>query len=222
MTKRLVIYGVGQTSEVLSHLIESDESVEIVAYCNENKNSNQQFLEKPIVGLTDVKNIYDPNEHLFFVAIGYRNGNKIREKYIKQITELGYHLYSYIASPINSSCQIGPNTVITSNNFIQPRAHIGTGVFIWGGCVIGHHTKLENYAWISPSVTIGGNSTIGERSFIGMGSVVNQFVNIAHDSVLGSKTLINRDLDAASVIIEEASPSLGIKAEKFWKIGGVK
>ena len=79
MTKRLVIYGVGQTSEVLSHLIASDESVEIVAYCNENKNSNQQFLEKPIVGLTDVKNIYDPNEHLFFVAIGYRNGNKIRE-----------------------------------------------------------------------------------------------------------------------------------------------
>lgn len=222
MTKSLIIYGIGQTSEVISALITRQNNIEIVGYADESAAPNQEFLGKPVESLDRVTEFYNPSDHLFLVAIGYRDGNKLREKYIRKIKNIGYTLYSYIDASYDSTCHIGENVVVASNNFIQPMSIIEDGVFIWGNCVIGHHSQLESCSWISPGVQIGGNSKIGARSFVGMGSVINQFVSIGNDCVLGTKVFLNTNLNSDTVVIEEASSILDITANKFWKIGGVR
>ena len=222
MIKPLVIHGIGQTSEVLSALINRQDKIKIVGYTDLSVVTNQKFLGKPVIPLDKASELYNPSEYLFFVAIGYRDGNKLREQYINKIKELGYTLYSYIDAQYDKTCYVGENVVVAATNFIQPMSAIEDGVFIWGNCVIGHHSKLEKCSWISPGVQIGGNSIVGTRCFVGMGAVINQFVSIGKDSVLGTNAFLNKDLANGSVVVEEASSTLDITANKFWRIGGVR
>ena len=178
MKKKLVVYGTGQTSEVISQLIKRHNEVEIVGYCDESEQSDQKFLGKPVTPLNRVIDVFDPAKHIFFVAIGYREGNKIRQKYIKKVKSLGFQLYSLIASSVDTSCELGENVVITGSNFIQPYSTVELGTFVWGGCVIGHHSRLGECSWVSPSVNIGGNSKIGACCFLGMGTIINQFISV--------------------------------------------
>ena len=88
-----------------------------------------------------------------FIAIGYKNMNKIREKFYNEAKSKGYTLLNYLSSKANIfTDKIGDNCFICEDNTIQPYVKIGKNVILWSGNHIGHHSVIEDHIWICSHV----------------------------------------------------------------------
>jgi len=66
-----------------------------------------------------------------FIAIGYHDLNRIRQKKYNEAKKKGYELISYVCSNISSfgDFEVGDNCFILDNQIIQPFVKIGNNYF---------------------------------------------------------------------------------------------
>jgi serine O-acetyltransferase len=86
---------------------------------------------------------------------------------------------------------------------ISERAFIGKGLFIahFGDIVIGHSTRLGNYASVHQGVTFGGagrgesfgSPTVGHRAYLGAGVKIIGRVVIGDDVAFGCNAVVTKD-----------------------------
>ena len=84
-------------------------------------------------------------------------------------------------SVINSSSRIGEGVIVNTNSCIE------------------HDNYLMDYSSVGPSVTTGGNVNLGKRSAICIGSVINNNILIGSDTIIGAKSLVNKNLTDKSI-----------------------
>lgn len=145
----------------------------------------------------------------------FRDFNKINTHFTK-ITNFGETLHELEVgegTQIHSSVVIGNNVKIGNNSIIFPnvvigdRTEIGDNVIIQSGTVLGgdafYYRKLDgNFdrlisvgnVIIENNVEIGNNCTIDrgvtDSTIIGEGSVLDNQIQIGHDTIIGKKCLI--------------------------------
>lgn len=109
---------------------------------------------------------------------------------------------------IGNNAYIGPNSVIENNVFIDShvkssgRNKICSGVKLRFGVSIGRDLVIGENSFISPHCVIlhqdhkqnGLTTCIGDNCFIGTSSVVNPGVSITSGSVVGSMSLVTKDI----------------------------
>ncbi len=94
---------------------------------------------------------------------------------------------------------------------IHPGAKIGKRLFIdhGMGVVIGETSEIGDDVTIYQGVTLGGTSwqkgkrhpSLGDRVIIGANAVLLGPINIAHDSRVGSSSVVNRDVPPFSTVV---------------------
>jgi UDP-3-O-[3-hydroxymyristoyl] glucosamine N-acyltransferase len=80
----------------------------------------------------------------------------------------GIHRSAVIAE---DAC-IGENVAVGPCAIIESKADIGDHTVIYGGCYIGHHSRLGKGCLVYPNVTIRERITVGNRVIIHSGAVV--------------------------------------------------
>ena len=91
---KIIIFGIGQTSEIVSSYIEESEQFEIIGYTIDSESElkeKKSFRNKDVYDFSNIEEIFNPNEYKMFIAIGYSDLNKLRK--LKYVPEKGYHLY---------------------------------------------------------------------------------------------------------------------------------
>ena len=207
--KKVVIFGTGPFAEVIYFYLKNDSKYKIAAFTSNKKYiKTKKLFDLPIVPYEEIEKEYPPEKFDMFIAIGYSNNNKVREKFFLDSKKRGYNLISYINSKaiIWEKEKIGENCFILENNVIQPFVKIGNNVIIWSGNHIGHHSIIDQNCFISSHVVISGNVRIKKNCFLGVNSTIRDEIEISPYCIIGAGTIILKNTKANEVFAASNSP----------------
>ncbi len=218
---KLVVFGTGQTSDIVSYYLERDSEHEIVAYTVDREHLYKDLHNgKPVIPFEQVQDRYSPSEYRMFVAVGYSNLNKLRAEKYQAAKDKGYSFITYIHSraDVMDASQIGDNCFILEHQSIQAFSTIGNNCFIWSGVLIAHHCTVKDHCWITSEASIAGNSTIGERCFIGINATIGHMIAIGDDCLVGAGALVTKSIGNGSVLISKSTELYKLNSEQFLRI----
>jgi len=202
MKEKIIIFGSGQIAEIANFYFERDSNFEICAFTVDKEFiKTNSFKNKPVIPVENLQKEFPKEQYKAFIALSYRNMNKVREKKFNLIKNLGYDCVNYISSKCNylSDYSPGENCFILEDNTIQPFVKIGNNVTIWSGNHVGHHSSINDHNFISSHVVISGNCSIDKNCFLGVNATIHNNVKIAKECILGAGAVIQKDTQPKSI-----------------------
>lgn len=203
--RKLVVFGTSDAAELAHYYFSNDTDYQVVAFTvdAEFMPEGRVFCGLPVVPFDRVAQDYPPDSHLIFVALGYSKLNQIRREKYLAAKEMGYSFASYISSKaaILNDGRIGENCFILENNTIQPFVSIGNNVTLWSGNHIGHHSRIDDHAFLASHIVVSGRVTIGEACFIGVNSTLRDHVTVGANCILGAGVLLLSDALPSGVYV---------------------
>lgn len=200
--KHLLIFGSGTLAEVATFYFEKDSNYEVVAYVEDDsfEVNKKKLLGRPIISWTDALNEFSNEDVEFFISIGYRKTNSVRQQRYHQVKSAGYSCATYISSKAtNFAERIGDNCFILENNVLQPFTVIGNNVTMWSGNHLGHHSEVEDNVFISSHAVISGKCRIGMNSFLGVNCSLHDGTVVGEKSVIGAGAIVSKSCESRSV-----------------------
>lgn len=202
MSKRIVVFGVGQWAELSHFYFTHDSPHEVVGFTVDGDYLEEaRFHDLPVVEWDDVEDRFSPSEVSMFVPISFKRMSHARAAKLEEAKEKGYDIVSYVSSKATTFAdfECGENCFILEDNTIQPYVTIGRNVVMWSGNHIGHHTVIEDHVMITSQVVISGACRIGEHSFFGVNATVRDETVIGRETIVGAGTAIMADTEPFSV-----------------------
>lgn len=206
--KKAVIFGTASFAEVAHFYLSHDSDYEVTAFAATREYSIPgSFRGLPLIPFEEVEQVYPPDDHEMFIAVGYVNLNKTRERFYNEAKEKGYRLLTYVSSKATMwSEEIGDNCFVFEHNTIQPFVSIGNDVIVWSGNHIGHHSRIEDHCYITSHVVISGHCTIRSHTFIGVNATLRDNITIGRENIIGAGALILRNTGEREVRAERETP----------------
>ena len=214
--KKLVIFGSGTLAEVATYYFEKDTEYELIGYVEDDdfESTKDKLLDRPIFSFSNAVKKFSVSDVDFFVSIGYRKTNTIRQSRYEQVKSAGYSCASYVSpKAVNYSSKIGDNCFILENNVLQPFTIIGNNVIMWSGNHLGHHSILDDNVFVTSHVVISGKCKIGRNSFLGVNSCLHDGVVVGQKSVIGAGSIVSKSCKDRSVFLAESTASRVIERD---------
>ena len=213
--KRLVIFGTGDFARVAAVYFSRDSSYELVGFTADGVDAaGATLLGRPVVPFERVRDVYSPDEHEVFVAVGYKRLNRARAEICARIKNGGYRLASFVSSTVISwgEWSHGEHCFILENNVIQPFATLGDNVVLWSGNHIGHDAVVGDHCFIASHVVLAGRVQVGEYCFVGVNACVKPGVKIAPGCLIGAGAVILNDTKPGSAHLVKGTPPAPVPA----------
>jgi len=211
---KIIIFGNGSFAQIAYEYFTHDSLWEVAAFTVEKKFLKQKFLSGcPVVPFEKVEGMYSPINFRMFVAVGYGQFNKLKERIFKQATCKGYTLTDYISSRafVWHNVEYGVNCFVFENNVIQPFVKMGDNNTFWSGNHIGHHSIIGSHNFFSSHVVLSGGCVVGDRCFFGVNSTIADGLKIGDDVVVGAGANVVKDLKTGGGYI--GNPARKIKGK---------
>lgn len=201
---QVVLFGTGELAQVVRSYLENDSPHRVAAYTADREYVKEVSYDGlPLVPFDEVVQKYPPARFKMFIALSYKNVNKLRAQKYEEAKKKGYELISYISSKAatHPGLKTGDNVFIFEQNVVQPFAEIGNDVILWSGNHIGHHAKIGDHCFIASHVVVSGGVTVEPYCFIGVNATIRDHVKIARECVIGAGALILKDTKEKEVYI---------------------
>lgn len=211
MSKKLLIFGTGLLGEMVKYYFEYNSDYKVTAFVTEDSMlKGDKFCEMPVVPFSKVIDNYPPSCYVMFVAIGYTDLNRNRERIYAECKNAGYDLVSYVhpSATIYNTLKLGENCLILEDVTIQPFAKVGNDVIIWNGSRICHHSIIEDHCFIASNVVVSGGAHIGRNCFLGLNAGVRDFVNVGEFCLIGADSWINKDIAPHGLYSNKGTPRI--------------
>ena len=205
--KKIVIFGTGLIAEIAYFYFKNDTQHDVVAFTNgQDFMTEATFSGLPVVPFEELEKNYRPDDYSLFIALGYKDRNKIRERRFLEAKQKGYRLETYISSKATYyGTPVGENCFIFENNVIQPFVSIGNNVTLWSGNHIGHHSTIMDNCFISSHVVVSGVCTVKKNCFLGVNSTLRDNITIGSHTIVGAGAVIMEDCPDYSLIVPDLS-----------------
>ena len=189
---QVVIFGTSEIAEIVHFYLEHDSEHEVVGFTvDEAYMQAESFNGLPLVAYEKLEKYYPPSEYKLFVAISYKNVNKLRAEKYFNAKQRGYSFISYISSQASYyGTPVGENSFILDKSVIQPFSSIGNNCLLLGANHIGHHCVINDHCFLTSDVVIGGGATIGEYTFIGLNATIRNYINIGKENIIGAGAIV--------------------------------
>lgn len=203
-TKKLVIYGIGETADIAYEYFTHDSDYEVVAFTVDAEyKKEEEHMGLPVVDFAELESKYPVDQFEIFAASTYNKLNRVRTKMYKAAKAKGYTCANYISSKafVWHNVQLGENVMIFENNVVQHLVRIGNNVVLWSGNHIGHQTIIEDNVYLSSHCVVSGFCVIGEYSFLGVNCTFNDNIKLGKDNIVGSGALIVKNTEVGKLMI---------------------
>jgi len=222
MTKnKAIIFGTGSFARVVHFYLTHDSDYDVVGFtASENAIGSGKLLGLPVVPFEHVEEVFSPDGHDMFIAVGYARFNKLREQFVEVAKTKGYSMLSYVCSKAtfwDEGVEIGENVFIFEDNTIQPFVSIGDGVILWSGNHIGHHSQVGDYCFISSHVVVSGHCKVGAYSFLGVNATIADSVVIGERNLIGPGALIQKSTGDDEAYFAERAKRYPKGSERFFQ-----
>ena len=217
-TKKLIIIGNTSNARLAKYFFETDSEYSVKAFSvNKEYITEPEFVELPVTPFEEIKKNYPPEEFELFVAVGYTDMNKIREKLYNECKAMGYKMANYISSHCTFLTQFptGDNCFILEDNTIQPYVKIGNNVVLWSGNHIGHDVTIEDHNFITSHVVVSGFVTIKRNCFIGVNATLRDGITIAPETLIAAGAIIMKDTEENGVYLPPRSTLFDKKSNEI-------
>lgn len=204
MRKKLIIIGTGLFPEVARCYFEELGGYDVVGYaCHEQYKNGETIYGLPLYSIEALSDIHPPGSVHVFVAIGYKNMNKMRQKVYNEMKSRGYTCATFVHPGVKiwSSSSLGDNVFIFEDNTIQPFTKIGDNTILWSGNHVGHHSVIGDHCFISSHVVISGSCKVGNNVFIGVNSTIHDQVALADECIIGAGAIISKGTTLKGVYV---------------------
>lgn len=208
MKNKLMIFGNGEISEIVTRYFKKENKFSIQGYIIDDKNiSESVFLKKPIIAKSEFFSKYNFKDYNIHIAISYNKLNFNRYKIYSEFISKNFNLVSYISEKIScgENVRFGNNCFIQENQTLQDNVLIGNNVMMWSGNHIGHNSIISDHTYISSHNVISGHVKIGKRCFVGVNSSFKDFIEIGDDCFIGMCSKIMSNVKSNSVVVEGPS-----------------
>ncbi|MES2628606.1 MAG: acetyltransferase [Bacteroidota bacterium] len=216
--KKLVIYGVGETAEIIADYFMHDSDYQVVAFTVDSEFKKvDELMGLPVISTDELAAKYPSSEHFLFAAASFGKLNTSRQKMYEKGKSWGYRFASYVSSKAFfwHNATIGENSFVFENNVIQYKVQIGNNVILWSGNHIGHQTIIEDHCFISSHVVISGFCTIGRNSFLGVNSSFNDEIKFGRYGVTGNGTIIVKNTEEGGIYVGNPAKMIKSSYEVF-------
>jgi sugar O-acyltransferase (sialic acid O-acetyltransferase NeuD family) len=210
---KLVLFGAGDIARLAHFYFSTDSDHEVVAFVVDAEHRRgESFLDLPLIATDELTGRFPPAAYDMFVAISYRDMNRVRASKYAHMKELGYRLVSYVSTRCSFLTRHPPgdNCFILEDNTIQPFVTIGRNVTLWSGNHIGHDAVIGDHCFISSHVVVSGHVRIGEGCFVGVNATLRDSITVGDYTLIGAGATIMKNTRPRSVY-------LGPRAERFSK-----
>ncbi len=218
--EKIIIWGIGQISQVLTFYIQKYTQYKICAYTldKEYMGDKNEFNGIPVIAFEEIEKHFSPNEYKMALIMSSKNLNRYREEKYLQAKAKGYDFINYISphSLVETEC-IGENVFILGQCHIQPFTEIGNNCILWSGTIIGHHTVISDNCFFA-GARIAGFVKIKRNCFFGDCSIIADGIIIGQHSVIGQSCHILKDVKDYSVFISKQTKRLDLTSEEIKEI----
>ncbi|WP_102795711.1 acetyltransferase [Bowmanella denitrificans] len=217
MKKPLTIIGTGLFAEVAAAYFDKYSDYEVIAFaCHRAYISEEQFAGRPLMAIESIADMLPPSQTDVFVAIGYNNMNKTRQRVYEEIDVLGYQFANFIHPNVEiwESTKLGKNVFIFEDNTIQPFTTIGNNTIFWSGNHLGHHSTVGSHCFISSHVVISGSCQLGNNLFIGVNATLRDSLKVADETLIGAGAIIMKDTAEKDVYVPQRTPPFHKKSDE--------
>ena len=218
MKKNLIIFGNGKIADVVYYYAKNECNYNVVAFTTDREYIKEgSFNGLPVVSFDELEGLYKPEDYDMFVAIGYQDLNRLRERKYNEAKSKGYKLVNIISPNANlpENVKIGDNCFIMPPSLIHPNVEIGNNTFVWSGAMIGHHSVIGNHCWFTSSCNISGVVKTGSNCFFAVNATVGHAVVIGNDCFIGANALITKSIGDKKVVIEESTKEFRLNSDQF-------
>jgi sugar O-acyltransferase (sialic acid O-acetyltransferase NeuD family) len=202
----LVVFGTGSFAEVAQFYFNRDSEYRVVAFSAHGSQVREDtFGGVPVVPFEELAGHFPADRHAAFVAVGYRNVNRVRAAVYDEVKAKGYPLATYVSSKASrwEDLRIGDNCFVFEDNTIQPFVTIGNDVVMWSGNHIGHHSTIGDHCFLASHVVISGHVRVGARCFFGVNATTRDSISIGDGCVIGAGALVMKSAREGEVYIAE-------------------
>lgn len=216
--KKIIIYGSGETAEIVADYFQQDSIYEVVAFTvDRDYLTAGEINDIPVIPFDEVLQKFPPATHEMFAAASFTKLNRVRTMMYQKGKALGYRFASYVSPNafVWHNVTIGENTFIFEENVLQYKVSIGNNVILWSGNHIGHQTVVEDNCFISSHVVISGFCRIGTNSFLGVNSSFNDGIQFGKDGVTGNGTVVVKNTEPGSVYVGNPAKMIKSSYEAF-------
>jgi len=129
----------------------------------------------------------------------------------------GEHFANIVAeaSYVDSSCEIGPGSIISPGVVITVDTSVGAHSQVNIGATISHDVLLDSFVTVSPGVHIAGSVRIGDGAFLGTGANLVNGITIASGVVIGAGAVVLEDILTPNAVVVGA-PGRVIRVNSGW------
>ncbi len=196
MKQKIILIGAGGHSKSVADSIDTD-LYELVGFLDGKKTGTH--IDVPIIGRT-LEEINNYLTYKYFVSIGDVSARKM---WFEALNRYGVETINII----DKTAIISPTAQIGTGNFIGKYAVINADVTIGDNnvintkalveheCIVGSHTHL------STNSTINGNVVVEDEVFFGSCAVCNGQLKIGHGAIIGSGSVIIRDVEPHVTVV---------------------
>lgn len=214
---KVVIFGTSSFAEVVHFYLTHDSEHDVSAFTvNESYLKSREFLGLPVVPFESVEREFPPDTFKMYIAVGYKEVNRVRAALYSEAKIKGYELVSYLSSKCThwGDTVIGDNCFIFEDNTIQPFVTIGNDVVIWSGNHIGHHATIGDHCFITSHSIISGHVCVGPYSFLGINAAIRDNVSVGEACIIGAGSLIMKSTRDKEVYIAKRTERSILKSHE--------
>lgn len=168
----------------------------VVGYIDSNVETSK-LVQSPVLGnLLDLPRVLaEHGAEDLFVAIGDNFSRKAAVTRSRALAPaVRFPALVHLSATICQGAVIGEGAIICAGAVIGVGAKVGAFSIVNTRASLDHHAVLGDFASLAPAAATGGNVRIGEGTAIGMGTMIHQARQVGEWSVVGSGSLVNRDL----------------------------
>jgi sugar O-acyltransferase (sialic acid O-acetyltransferase NeuD family) len=210
--KPLLIFGLGTLAEQALYYFREHAGRRVVAFTVEPAYATESHhAGLPVLAFDEAQRRCPPASHDLFVAVGYSQRNRLRERLVRQALALGYTLPSFVhdSAVLARNVRLGANCLVRELAVVSPYSRLGDGVVVGMQVGVSHHVQLGDHAWLSARSTICGSAHIGARCFVGAGATVCDRVSVGAGCIVGAGALILDDCAEDGVYAAAPTPRRG-------------
>jgi sugar O-acyltransferase (sialic acid O-acetyltransferase NeuD family) len=196
-TKPLVIFGAGgfarECLELTRDINLAGTCWDVLGFVDDTESTWGTALnELPVLGGTTW---LEQQRFAPWVVLGI-GSPATKHKLVKRMRRLvaGFATLVHPSVVSSASVNLGEGVIITAGNILTCNIEIGDFAMLNLMCTVGHDSRIDRYATVSPGANISGNVHIGEGCDVGTGSAIIQGVEIGEWSIVGAGAVVSKAL----------------------------
>jgi len=204
--RRVLIYGVGQTGNMVASILELDETVEIVGFVDDDEGQwGERLRGYEILGGRDFVTAGRGFDAVA-VAIGRVDPRRSVAEWLR---EEGVSQQSAIhpSALIPKDSTVGEGTIVGAGTTLYVNPAIGRNVFVGPSVAVSHDSVVGDYALLSVGSVVGARVDVAPGAFVGAGATVmppgwgaDARLTVGADAIVGVGAVVIRDVEPRAIV----------------------